>query len=85
MFNLPSYSSKLQYNSNKKYETMTNKFLLDNFTKYFKDENKAKELLEFLKNNRKYENKISLKKKLIIYFLIHNFLYFLEEHHQFVI
>ena len=62
VFNLPSYSSKLQYNSNKSYETMTNKFLLDNFTKYFKDENKAKELLEFLKNNRKYENKISLKR-----------------------
>ena len=62
VFNLPSYSSKLQYNSNKSYETMTNKFLLDNFTKYFKDENKAKELLEFLKNNRKYENKVSLKR-----------------------
>jgi len=62
VFNLPSYSSKLQYNSNKSYETMTNKYLLDNFIKYFKDENKAKELLEFLKNNRKYENKISLKR-----------------------
>ena len=62
VFNLPSYSSKLQYNSNKSYENMTNKFLLDNFTKYFKDENKSKELLEFLKNNRKYENKVSLKR-----------------------
>ena len=62
VFNLQSYSSKLQYNSNKSYETMTNKFLLDNFTKYFNDENKAKELLEFLKNNRKSENKVSLKR-----------------------
>ena len=62
VFNLSSYSSKLQYNSNKSYETMTNKFLLDNFTKYFNDENKAKELLEFLKNNRKFENKVSLKR-----------------------
>ena len=62
VFNLPSYSSKLQYNSNKSYETMTNKFLLDNFTKYFNNEDKAKELLEFLKNNRKYENKASLKR-----------------------
>ena len=57
VFNLQSYSSKLQYNSNKSYETMTNKFLLENFTKYFNDENKAKDLLEFLKNNRKFENK----------------------------
>ena len=62
VFNLSSYSSKLQYNSNKSYETMTNKYLLDNFTKYFNDENKAKELLEFLKNNRKFDNKVSLKR-----------------------
>tara|TARA_Y100000389_G_scaffold193477_1_gene222283 strand:- start:211 stop:555 length:345 start_codon:yes stop_codon:yes gene_type:complete len=62
VFNLQSYSSKLQYNSNKSYETMTNKFLLENFNKYFNDENKAKELLDFLKNNRKFENKVSLKR-----------------------
>ena len=62
VFNLSSYSSKLQYNSNKSYETMTNKYLLDNFNKYFNDENKAKELLEFLKNNRKFDNKVSLKR-----------------------
>jgi hypothetical protein len=62
VFNLSSYSSKLQYNSNKSYETMTNKYLLDNFTKYFNDENKGKELLEFLKNNRKFDNKVSLKR-----------------------
>jgi len=62
VFNLPSYSSKLQYNSNKSYETMINKYLLDNFTKYFNDENKAKELLEFLKSNRKFEPKITLKR-----------------------
>ena len=62
ILNLPSYSSKLQYNSNKSYETMTNKFLLENFTKYFNDESKAKDLLEFLKNNRKFENKVSLKR-----------------------
>ena len=41
---------------------MTNKFLLENFTKYFNDENKAKDLLEFLKKNRKFENKVSLKR-----------------------
>jgi hypothetical protein len=62
VFNLSSYSSKLQYNSNKSYETMTNKYLLDNFNKYFNDENKGKELLEFLKNNRKFDNKVSLKR-----------------------
>jgi len=62
IFNLPAYSSKLQYNSNKSYETMTNKFLKDKFTKYFNGVEKAIELLEFLKNERKSENKISLKR-----------------------
>ena len=62
IFNLPSYSSKIQYNKNKSYENMTNKFLTDKFTKYFNDENKAKELLEFLKSERSCDNKVSLKR-----------------------
>ena len=63
VFNLPSYSSKVQYNTNKSYETMSYKFLEDKFTKYFNDPNKASELLEFLKTERKCENKISLKRQ----------------------
>ena len=41
---------------------MTNKLLTDKFTKYFNDENKAKELLEFLKSERSCDNKVSLKR-----------------------
>ena len=41
---------------------MTNKYLTEKFTKYFNDPVKAIELLEFLKNERKSENKISLKR-----------------------
>ena len=62
IFNLPSYSSKLQYNNVKSYETMTNKYLTEKFTKYFNDPVKAIELLEFLKNERKFEHKVSLKR-----------------------
>ena len=63
IFNLPSYSSKLKYNKNKSYETMTNKFLIDKFTKYFNnDPIKAKELLDFLKDERSCENKVGLKR-----------------------
>ena len=62
IFNLPSYSSRLQYNSNKSYETMTNKFLLEKFTKYFNNSDKAKELLEYLKNERSFTNKCCLKR-----------------------
>lgn len=63
IFNLPSFSSKVHYNSNKTYETMSNKFLLDKFTKYFNDSERANDLLEFLKSERKCENKISLKRQ----------------------
>ena len=63
IFNLPSYSSKIQYNKNKSYETMTNKYLIDKFTKYFNnDPIKAKELLDFLKDERSCENKVGLKR-----------------------
>ena len=62
IFNLPSYSSKLKYNKNKSYETMTNKFLIDKFTKYFNDEDKAIHLFNFLKEERSLTSKCYLKR-----------------------
>ena len=50
------------YSNIKSYETMTNKYLTEKFTKYFNDPVKAIELLEFLKNERKFEHKVSLKR-----------------------
>ena len=62
IFNLPAYSSKLKYNKNKSYETMTNKFLIDKFTKYFNDEDKAIHLFNFLKEERSLTSKCYLKR-----------------------
>ena len=62
IFNLPSYSSKLKYNKNKSYETMTNKYLIDKFTKYFNDEDKALHLFNFLKEERSLTSKCCLKR-----------------------
>ena len=62
IFNLPSYSSKIQYNKNKSYETMTNKYLIDKFTKYFNDEDKALHLFNFLKEERSLTSKCCLKR-----------------------
>tara|TARA_B110000858_G_C17599202_1_gene379290 strand:- start:14 stop:358 length:345 start_codon:yes stop_codon:yes gene_type:complete len=62
IFNLPSYSSKLKYNKNKSYETMTNKFLIDKFNKYFNDEDKAIHLFNFLKDERSLTSKCYLKR-----------------------
>ena len=62
IFNLPAYSSKLKYNKNKSYETMTNKFLIDKFTKYFNDGDKAIHLFNFLKGERSLISKCCLKR-----------------------
>ena len=62
IFNLPSYSSKIQYNKNKSYETMTNKYLIDKFTKYFNDTDKAVHLFNFLKEERSLTSKCYLKR-----------------------
>lgn len=62
IFNLPAYSSKLKYNKNKSYETMTNKYLIDKFTKYFNDEDKALHLFNFLKEERSSSSKCYLKR-----------------------
>ena len=62
IFNLTEYSSKLKYNKNKSYETMTNKYLIDKFTKYFNDEDKALHLFNFLKEERSLTSKCYLKR-----------------------
>ena len=53
-------------NKSTNYETFNNKFLLESFGEYFRDhensEEKAGELLKYLKGKRKKETKIILKR-----------------------
>lgn len=65
--NLPKYNithmnSSLAFQQSKTYENYTNKFYEECFTEFLKSEEKAKELLEFMKNKRKVETKITLKR-----------------------
>lgn len=65
--NLPKYNithmnSSLSFQQSKTYENYTNKFYEECFTEFLKSEDKARELLEFMKNKRKVETKITLKR-----------------------
>ena len=65
--NLPKYNithmnSSLAFQQSKTYENYTNKFYEECFTEFLGSEDKARELLEFMKNKRKVETKITLKR-----------------------
>ena len=61
-FNIQALNTSIVPTVNNSYEGYTNKFLNDCFTEYFNSEEKAKELLTFMKNKRKIEKKYSLKR-----------------------
>ena len=61
-FNIQALNTSIVPTVNNSYEGYTNKFLSDCFTEYFNSEEKAKELLTFMKNKRKVEKKYSLKR-----------------------
>ena len=50
----------------KTYENYTNKFYMDCFTEFLGSEEKAKELIDFMKKKRKVETKITLKRGYIM-------------------
>lgn len=61
-FNIQALNTSIVPTVNNSYEGYTNKFLHDCFTEYFNSEEKAKELLTFMKGKRKVEKKYSLKR-----------------------
>tara|TARA_A100001015_G_scaffold73523_1_gene81595 strand:+ start:8053 stop:8430 length:378 start_codon:yes stop_codon:yes gene_type:complete len=61
-FNIQALNTSIIPTVNNSYEGYTNKFLSDCFTEYFNSEEKAKELLKFMKGKRKVEKKYSLKR-----------------------
>ena len=65
-FNIQALNTSIVPTVNNSYEGYTNKFLSDCFTEYFNSEEKAKELLTFMKNKRKVEKKYSLKSNILM-------------------
>lgn len=61
-YNITQMNSSLSFQQSKTYENYTNKFYEECFTEFLGSEDKARELLEFMKNKRKVETKITLKR-----------------------
>jgi len=61
-YNITQMNSSLAFQQSKTYENYTNKFYEECFKEFLGSEDKARELLEFMKNKRKVETKITLKR-----------------------
>ena len=62
-FNIQSMNTSIIPTVSNSYEGYSNKFLLECFSEYFNSDEKAKELIQFMKNKRKIEKEIFIKKK----------------------
>ena len=61
-YNITQMNSSLAFQQSKTYENYTNKFYEECFTEFLGSEEKANELIQFMKNKRKVEEKIILKR-----------------------
>ena len=60
--NITQMNASLAFHKSKTYENYTNKFYKDCFTEFLDSEEKATELIQFMKGKRKVEEKITLKR-----------------------
>tara|TARA_B110000027_G_C15812774_1_gene166435 strand:+ start:11 stop:370 length:360 start_codon:yes stop_codon:yes gene_type:complete len=65
-YNVTNLNTSLSFQNTKTYENYTNKFYTDCFTEFLGSEEKAKELIDFMKTKRKVESKITLKRGYIM-------------------
>ena len=62
VFNITSMNTQLKVNKTNTKETISYKFLETTLMKYFNNETKTKDLLDFIKNNRNCVEKINLRR-----------------------
>lgn len=60
--NITQMNASLAFHKSKIYENYTNRFYKDCFTEFLGSEEKANELIQFMKKKRKVEEKITLKR-----------------------
>ena len=65
-FNIQAMNTSIIPTVNNSYEGYSNKFLNECFSEYFDSDEKAKELITFMKSKRKVEKKYSLKRELLM-------------------
>lgn len=64
VFNISSMDTKIEYSKNNVKETITMKFLENTIEKYYNNDiDKTNKLIDFIKNNRKTNEKVTLKRK----------------------
>ena len=65
-FNIQALNTSIVPTVSNSYEGYSNKFLQECFTEYFQSEERAKELIAFMKSKRKVEKKYSLKREVLM-------------------
>ena len=65
-FNIQGLNASVVPTVNKSYESYTNKFYKECFSEYFGSDEKADDLIKFMKNRRKVENKFTLKRDILM-------------------
>jgi len=65
-FNIQALNTSIVPTVSNSYEGFSNKFLHECLTEYFDSEEKAKELIAFMKSRRKVEKKYSLKREVLM-------------------
>lgn len=65
-FNIQALNTSIIPTVSNSYEGYSNKFLLECFSEYFDSDERAKELIQFMKNKRKVEKKYSLKREVLM-------------------
>ena len=61
-YNITQMNSSLAFQQSKTYENYTNKFYEECFTEFLGSGDRARELLEFMKNKRKVETRVTIKR-----------------------
>tara|TARA_B100000575_G_scaffold257174_1_gene227936 strand:+ start:1841 stop:2188 length:348 start_codon:yes stop_codon:yes gene_type:complete len=65
-YNITQMNTSLSFQKSKTYENYTNKFYKECFTEFLGSEEKANELFEFMKKKRKVEEKMTLKRGIMV-------------------
>jgi hypothetical protein len=65
-YNITNMNTSLSFQKSNTYENYTKKFYTDCFTEFLGSEEKANELLEFMKKKRKVESKIMIKRSYLM-------------------
>ena len=66
IYNITNLNTSLTFQKSKTYENYTNKFYKECFTEFLGSEEKANELIQFMKQKRKVDEKLAIKRGYIM-------------------